>query len=191
LGDSEFTFDAWGKAVRAGRTFTTTGPLIELVVEGRGPGGEIALPRLGGTLTVKASAHSVNPFHILEIVVNGNVVAQARRDQGVFELSLQEQIRIEESSWIAARCLSQDKAWHVWPVHLAAHTSPVYISVEQGRLFRREQAEYMLTMLEGGLTWLDTLSIPPSADQHDRNRQIFVQARHELHHLMNAHKRAS
>jgi hypothetical protein len=187
LGESEFTFEAWGKAVRAGRTFTTTGPLIELTVEGQGLGNEIPLARSGATLTVKASAHSVNPFHVLEIVVNGNVVAQIRRDEGVFDLALQEQVRIEESSWIAARCLSKDKAWHVWPVHLAAHTSPVYISVAQTRLFQREHAEFMLTMLEGGLTWLDNLSIPPQADQQDRNRKIFIRAHDELHRLMKAH----
>ena len=36
LGDEEFTFANWAKAVRAGRTFTTSGPLIDLTVEGRG-----------------------------------------------------------------------------------------------------------------------------------------------------------
>ena len=28
LGDAEFTFANWAQAVRAGRTFTTSGPLI-------------------------------------------------------------------------------------------------------------------------------------------------------------------
>ena len=64
-----FSFDAWAAAVRAGRTFTTTGPLVDLTVEGHAPGDEIQLPAGGGTLHVEARAESVVPFQRLEIVV--------------------------------------------------------------------------------------------------------------------------
>jgi hypothetical protein len=37
LGDEEFTFANWGRAVRAGRTFTTSGPIIGLEIEDKGP----------------------------------------------------------------------------------------------------------------------------------------------------------
>ncbi|HEX2514326.1 MAG TPA: CehA/McbA family metallohydrolase, partial [Chloroflexota bacterium] len=50
------TFDAWGAAVRAGRTFTTTGPLVELAVEGKGPGEALPLPAGGGSVHVRATA---------------------------------------------------------------------------------------------------------------------------------------
>ena len=45
------TFDAWAAAVRAGRTFTTTGPLVDLAVEGKGPGEALPLPAGGGACT--------------------------------------------------------------------------------------------------------------------------------------------
>ena len=43
--DAPFGFDAWADAVRSGRTFVTSGPLLELSVEGEGPGGNCACPR--------------------------------------------------------------------------------------------------------------------------------------------------
>jgi hypothetical protein len=43
--DAPFGFDAWADAVRSGRTFVTSGPLLELSVEGEGPGGQLRLPR--------------------------------------------------------------------------------------------------------------------------------------------------
>ena len=39
------TFVAWASAVRAGRTFATSGPVLELVVDGHEPGDVISLPR--------------------------------------------------------------------------------------------------------------------------------------------------
>ncbi len=76
LGDEEFTFANWARAVRAGRTFTTTGPLLEMRVEGHAPGDEFILPGGGGTVEIEAHAESVLPFNELQIVVNGEVVAR-------------------------------------------------------------------------------------------------------------------
>ncbi|MHC4714449.1 MAG: CehA/McbA family metallohydrolase, partial [Planctomycetota bacterium] len=39
-----FTYENWAQAVRAGRTFATTGPLMDLAVEGRTMGESIRLP---------------------------------------------------------------------------------------------------------------------------------------------------
>jgi len=47
LGDEEFSFQSWACAVRAGRIFTNSGPLIGLAVEGHAPGDEVRLPAGG------------------------------------------------------------------------------------------------------------------------------------------------
>ena len=41
IGQEEFTFGSWGRAVRKGNTFATSGPLLLLRVDGRVPGEEI------------------------------------------------------------------------------------------------------------------------------------------------------
>jgi hypothetical protein len=187
LGDEEFTFANWASAVRAGRTFTTSGPLIGMLVEGRAPGSEIRLPDGGGTLEVEAWAQSVQPFHELQIVANGQVVARQTVEEGTLETRLRDRVRLDGSAWIAARCVSHLKVWHCWPVHVAAHTSPVYVQCGDQELFSPSDASYMLTLIDGGLTLLDTLSIPASPERHARIQSVFETARAALSHRIAAH----
>ena len=186
LDDGGFTFENWGRAVRSGRTFTTSGPIIGLVVEGRTLGEEIRLGSGGGTLEVEAWAQCVFPFHALQLVINGQVVASEEQERGAYRLSLQTKVPVQESSWIAARCVSQHKVWHGWPINVAAHTSPVYVVVDGRRQFSPADATYMMTLLDGGMTWLDTLSIPADAGRQARIRQVFVNAKEALHQLLHA-----
>ncbi len=59
----------------------------------------------------------------------------------------------------------RDPRWIGSPRPVAAHTSPVYVVAGDADLFSPSDATYMLTLLEGGLTWLDTLSIPADAER--------------------------
>jgi hypothetical protein len=45
----------------------------------------------------------------------------------------------------------------------------------------------MLTLIEGGLTWLNTLSIPASPEQHERIHRVFEDARISLEGRMPKH----
>lgn len=184
--DEEFNFANWAKAVRAGRTFSTTGPLLNLQVEGHAPGDEIHLPEGGGTLAVEARVESVQPFSELQVVANGKVVASAKPGPDGRSCVLRTELLLPGSGWVAARCLGQGKVWHEWPVHLAAHTSPVYVVAGGQEVFSPSDATYMLTVLEGGLTWLDTLSIRADPERHRRNRRVFEDARAILHRRLHA-----
>ena len=74
IGDEELSFDSWADAVRAGRTYVTSGPLVSFTVEGREPGDQIELPSGGGSLHVEASVVSLTgPVHKLEVVLNGRM----------------------------------------------------------------------------------------------------------------------
>jgi hypothetical protein len=175
--DAPFTFANWAEAIRAGRTFTTSGPLISLTVEGRGVGEEIRLPSGGGSLEVSASAECNQPIHRLEVVHNGQIVASQGAQQGAKRLELRENTRVERSGWIAARCFSEHWVWHCWPQRVAAHTSPIYIQVGEVEAFSPADATYMLTLIDGGLTWLDTLSVRYSETRHKQLKAVFQQAR--------------
>jgi hypothetical protein len=185
------TYESWAAAVRAGRTFTTTGPLVDVTVEGRHPGDEIALPATGGTLHVQAIAESVVKFDALEVVVNGQVVAAessvVASGDGTYRCRLAAPVQVPGSAWIAARVASDMDRWIGSPRRVAAHTSPVYIVASGQELFSPSDATNMLTLLEGGLTWLDTLSIPADPERHARNRKVFEDAREHLHGRLHAH----
>ena len=184
LGDAPFTFDAWGEAIKAGRTFASTGPLLDLRVEGRRPGDVIDLPTGGGTLAVEVVAESLAPLATIEVIVNGQVVATAQPEPGVLSTTMRAQVPIAGSGWIAARCTSDQSGWALSTRGVAAHASPVYVVVDGAELYNPSSATYMLTLLEGGMTWVDTLSIPADPQTHQRVRGVFEQAHQSLHARM-------
>ena len=187
LLQDEFSFGTWADAVRAGRTFTTSGPLIEVRVEGKRPGDELKLPAGGGTLTVEAWAESVLPFQELQIVCNGAVVATQAVSEGEKSCRLSQEVRLNGSGWIAARCVSSLEVQHTWVVNVAAHTSPVYIVADNQELFNPSDATYMMTILDGGLTWLDTLATRGDAERHAGVRQVFEHAKSHLQGRLHSH----
>jgi len=183
-----FTFANWGRAVRAGRTFTTSGPLIDLTVDGQPIGSEIRIGRGGATIECHATVRSAHPVHSLELVVNGQAVEREVAKGGASALSLQKHVEVPGSAWIAARATSKHRVWHCWPINLAAHTSPVYVVADGQPLFSPSDATYMLTLIDGGLTWADTLSVRYDAERHGRLKAVFQQAKAHLVDRMHQHR---
>src|SRR4029079_1122826 len=126
--DADPTFEAWSAAVRAGRTFATSGPGIELVVEGREPGSVLSLPTGGGSLAVEVRVRAAQPvIDTVEVVVNGRVVATQSESEPREDVRLHATIDIRSGSWIAARSRSPFEIHSAFNSSMAAHTSPVYV----------------------------------------------------------------
>ena len=178
VASADISFAAFAAAVRAGRTFTTSGPLVTLEVEGVGPGGEVRLPS-EARLEVRASARSIYPLGTLEVVHDGRVVAQEDAASGDRAVDLAVRVDVRHDGWIAARVSSPVRAWHVWPVLLAAHTSPVYLTGRPGAIPDRDRA-YLRTVLEGGLVWIDRIGQSESQDSLEPLRQSFRDAQRAL-----------
>ncbi len=175
--DEPFSFDNWANAVRAGRTISTNGPLIDLSVEGKEIGGSIQLPLSGGTLEVRAITESAWPVGRLEIVYNGQVVASEQAPKGARELRLRDKIRVPGSGWVAARCYGLDG--HPGS-HLMAHTSPIYVKCGETRAFDGPAMEHMLALVEGGIEYLNTLATVFDEPSRKRMVKLFNEARQEL-----------
>jgi hypothetical protein len=184
-GDGPVTFDGWAAAVRAGRTMTSTGPFIDLRVEGAEVGDELRVPGNGGNVTVEAVASGFQPLGRLEIVHNGRVVASAAPDADRYRITLNATIRVEADGWIAARCDGPDTLYHSWTMRPAAHTSPVYL-VGTDRREPGPDLAFLQTIVDGGLTWLDTLATPADPATQRRLRQTFLDARRLLDALPSA-----
>jgi hypothetical protein len=118
-----FTYDSWIEGLRAGRTFVSNGPLLELTVNEKGPGHSF---ETSGMLRISARAVSRVPFERLEVVCNGVVVAeQSAIDQR--EAKLEREIVTQQSGWVAARVSGATKTRAEYGVF--AHTSPVYYKI--------------------------------------------------------------
>ena len=158
--NEEFNYDNWCKYMRAGNTFLSGGPMIRLTADGQPIGSTINLPGNGGTVEVEASADSIFPIHTLQIVQAGEVVASTEENEGVHQLSLKANLKVDKHSWLAARCGGPNYAQAVphhdgWRRGIIAHTSPIYIAVgSEWWMFDPETANYMLTLIEGGLSYI-------------------------------------
>ena len=122
LGKKPFSADAWFEAFRHGRTFTTSGPMLELRVEDALPGDEIRL-QADRKLRVRARAWG-DPKRMapvkLEIVRHGEVIRSAESaDPKRPEAQLDFTVDSRQGCWIAARARAGDGT--------SAHTTPVYV----------------------------------------------------------------
>ncbi|MCX5659525.1 MAG: CehA/McbA family metallohydrolase [Planctomycetota bacterium] len=157
--DEPFNYDTWCAALRAGRTFLTSGPMIQLRVNGAEIGDTIDLPGNGGTVEVEARADSIFPIHTLQIVERGEVVASTNDKKGARSLTLTAKIKVSKHSWLAARCAGPNysAANHLdgWRRGIFAHTSPIYVAVGgPWWLFDEATARYMLTLIDGSVKYI-------------------------------------
>ncbi len=188
IGAGEFSFAAWADAVRRGRTFTTTGPLLLFEAAGAKPGDEIAMRPGGGTVEARVEALSFVPFHRVELVWNGNVVASRDEPAGTRRLVLEEKVKVPGSGWLAARCSSTLGPTTSWSLAIAAHTSPVYFRVPGDELFSAPAAAYFLTLVDGAELWVRSLATrPPDAEGFDRTLKTLSEARERLHRRLHGH----
>ena len=146
--DAEFSYEAWCRAVRSGRTFLSGGPLVTLSVDGCQPGDNVALSG-PGTVSVHATVRSIFPLRSLEVVRNGEVVARADADGGR-HAEISEELPIDGNSWIACRAFGTDHHLDEWHRPVFAHTSPVYIACGgEWTMTDPEGLRYIRTLVEG------------------------------------------
>jgi hypothetical protein len=146
--DEEFSYEAWCRAVRSGRTFLSGGPLVTLSVDGCEPGDTVELSGQG-TVSVHAVVRSIFPLHSLEVVHNGEVVARAEASGGR-QAEINEELRIHANSWIACRAFGVAHHLDEWGRRVFAHTSPVYVACGgDWTMTDPEGIGYIRTLVEG------------------------------------------
>jgi hypothetical protein len=92
-------------AVRAGRTFTSNGPMVDFTVNGAGPGDDVALAD-PGPVSVRGHVRfdpAQDRVDLVELVMNGAVVATASEPNAPGEIRLDSRISVERSAWLALR----------------------------------------------------------------------------------------
>ncbi len=195
--DEEFSYESWCRNLSRGRTFLSGGPIIWFSVDGQAIGDTLHLPGNGGTIEVEAGAESIFPIHALEIVQQGKVVAATEERQGARRLSLKTRLRVDGNTWLAARTGGPAYAnaiphHDVWSRGILAHTSPIYVACGgEWSLFDRDVAQYMLTLIEGSLSYIRELSprYPPGTVTHHHGEadhqayleRPFLEAREAIH----------
>ncbi|MAE67717.1 MAG: hypothetical protein CMJ18_25970 [Phycisphaeraceae bacterium] len=181
LGDRTFTYESWMDATRAGHTFVTVGPLVDMQVEDATPGTSVTLPESGGTVTVSWRAESVRvPISAVEVVVGGRTTDVHRPTdpmaaQGTVEVS------VTDSTWIAVRVRG---GYDNRTEDIAAHTSAVQVLVGSRPIHASDDALEVLKQIEGAMAFIDTIAARPEADAYRKLRLTLESAWTRLHQRM-------
>ncbi|HWG47128.1 MAG TPA: CehA/McbA family metallohydrolase [Gemmataceae bacterium] len=173
--NQEFGYGTWIEAVRAGRTFATAGPLLSLMVDGHDLGSMVFAPE-GKTVHVRAEARSAMAFNRLELLHNGSPIATATAAGDPPTASIEMEVPVLASGWLAARCWGGDNG-----SFLRAHTSPVYLQVE-GKPVRPDAATIapLLAALDQTLTWVRREARCANEAQREQLAENLQTARREL-----------
>jgi len=178
--DGTLTEANYLKAIRAGRTFATSGPMLILTANGMDSGSEIQYStRRKEPILVKAEVRSIQPLDSLELVSNGKVIKKIDLKNlppsPMFKESLIAELRPQRSGWLAARAIFTSPDGHM----RQAHTSPVYIALDGKPTASKADAEYMIRWIDRLLQVANKPSRYSSDTERAGVRAIFQKARQE------------
>jgi hypothetical protein len=147
VGDS-LRYDEWVRNYKAGRSFVSNGPMLSLRVNGKQPGEELRFTEgAKQEVRVQATLATQVPVNVFEIVINGKVV-RSRPVAGAKNATIDEQITLDGSSWLAARALGPGHRLVLNDVQAYAHTSPVHIAFGGRKLVMRDDAHFFVDWIE-------------------------------------------
>jgi len=140
----------WLAALKAGRSFATNGPLVQMTVDGTGLGGEVRLPEGGRDVAVSVRLRSNVPVDHLELVQNGRVVREVPLAGDRRSATTTVRLPVDRSGWLLLRATGDKATYPILDVYPYATTSPVYLTVGGQAARSPEDARYFMS-------WIDRL----------------------------------
>jgi len=178
--DAPLTEANYLKAIHAGRTFATSGPMLILTADGLDCGSEIKYSiQSKEPIVVKAALRSIQSLNSLELIYNGKVIKKIDlknlSPSPVLEKSLILELKPLRSGWLAARAIFNSPDGRL----RQAHTSPIYITVDGKPTASKTDAEYMIKWIDRLLQVANKSGRYSSETERAEVRSIFQEVRQE------------
>jgi len=182
----KFTYQTWIDALNRGNTFITNSPFLICHADKKSPGEEINISAKR-SVTIIAEMWSQLPVDRLEIIVNGEVIAEKVIEKGEQYAKLEIEYKPGKSAWIAARVhqynqedtrngvsFTQRRDFGGGPTLLNgyygtlrpetpfAHTNPIYVRLDKQPIHSKGDAEYFVKYLKNVIVWLQKSGHFPS-----------------------------
>ncbi len=110
---------------------------------------------------------SVFPLRSLELVCNGEVVAQAQRSDARAFRRCEQECAIDGSAWLAVRAFGVDNHLDEWARPVFAHTSPVFVACGgPWAMADPEGLHYIRTLVQGAREYVRHTAIRRADDAH-------------------------
>ena len=178
--NQRFSYQNWIDGLRAGRSFVTNGPMLELTADGKQIGETIKLQR-PAEIRLSATARSLFPMERAEVVFNGQVIASCKLNVEKTKAVLDASVKLQKSGWLGLRAAGPGHA--DLPLgRQDAHNSPIYVEVGGEPAGSSKDAQAFLK-------WIDRLELAlrvrdrfPSDEQQrhvqsqlDAARRVYVE----------------
>ncbi len=141
----------WLTAAAQGRSFVTTGPMVLLEVNGHHPG-DIILEKSSESITAKVQIQvscEVTPVKTVDLIVNGRAIKSfeipAESQKGSW-FSVEHEVTLPESSWIAARAWSVTRGGQP---DAESHTNPVYVYLRGRKPYVQSSLDAWVKKIDG------------------------------------------
>jgi hypothetical protein len=176
--DGPFEYERWFRALKAGRSFATNGPMLFLTVDEAEPGGVLRLTNnVRRRVRVRAEAYSQKPLDRLEVLFKGRTLKTVR---GANKLTADFVVDLDETGWFAAR------AFEV-PDHTVrfAHTNPVYVEVAGHSGIVRKDARFFVDWMDREIAFYEGMSGFRESAHRQGMLELFTSARQVYSSLAN------
>lgn len=150
-GNRGLGMEAWFDAMKRGRAFVSSGPLLELTIDGALPGDTLQLPASGGTVTVAGSLRSITDLDDVALVCNGEEVDRFPVGRDGRNLDFEYELDVDRSGWCHLRTEGDPQERFPLDANYAqAFTNPVWFQVGDEPIRNPQSVEY-------ALQWIDKL----------------------------------
>lgn len=123
--EGDINLDSYLEALKKGRSFVSTGPLLEFEVGGKEPGQVIT--ERDKKVKWELNTHSALPFKKVEIFINGQVVWSKKGNDVPGSKTYKGTIILPVGGWVTARVHGGEVNWPSMNRYTFAETSPVWI----------------------------------------------------------------
>lgn len=141
------TAQDWNQAVAQGRSFFSTGPVLNLQVNGARPGDTLQHTHEGEISVVIAVRCLVGRVRTVQLIVGGQVQQEWNRPETGVEKAfvLRSSFTTPKSTWIALRAFGRSLSDRE---DVEAHTNPVYVSIGEKPIHHRASVEWLIKKLD-------------------------------------------
>jgi hypothetical protein len=162
--------------VRAGRTYISTGPLLDFTINKEIPGTSWDCSAPGERLRIRAEASCWTPFTRIHLLWNGKTIAEATpASSQPTQAVLEHEMLVQQSGWLAVHCEGPGLMQHF------AHSSAVAIRLANAPNWAQEEpVERFLQELDRILQWVDEKAHCETTSQREKLAHVFEEARTAL-----------
>lgn len=150
-GNKGLEMHAWFDAMKRGRAFVSSGPLLEFSIGSALPGDTVHLPEGGGTISINGRLRSVVEMSSLMLICNGDEVERFNLGRDRTRADVSFELEVERSGWCHLRTEGETSERFPMDVdYTQAFTNPIWFQVGEQSISNPESASY-------ALQWIDKL----------------------------------